>query len=84
VAATLSKKEFKMAVKINQDILEGKWKQIRGKVKQQWGKLTDDELDQISGRADELAGLLQERYGYSVAKAQQEVDEFARRLDRES
>ena len=73
-----------MAVKINQDILEGKWKQIRGKVKQQWGKLTDDELDQISGRADELAGLLQERYGYSVAKAQQEVDEFSRRLERES
>jgi uncharacterized protein YjbJ (UPF0337 family) len=61
---------------MNQDILEGKWKQLKGKVKQQWGKLTDDQLDQISGRSEELSGLLQESYGYSVARAQKEIDEF--------
>lgn len=70
-----------MSVKINQDILEGKWKQLRGKVKQQWGRLTDDHLDQISGRAEELAGLLQEHYGYTQARAQKEVDDFVHRMD---
>lgn len=72
-----------MNVKINQDILEGKWKQVRGKVKQKWGKLTDDQLDQISGRTEELVGLLQEQYGYSVAHAQKEVDEFITRMNRD-
>lgn len=72
-----------MSVKINQDILEGKWKQLRGKVKQQWGKLTDDQLDQISGRAEELSGLLQEQYGYTEARAQKEVDDFIYRMDKD-
>lgn len=72
-----------MSIKINQDILEGKWKQLRGKVKQQWGKLTDDQLDQISGRAEELAGLLQEHYGYSIARAQKEVDDFVHRIEKD-
>lgn len=70
-----------MNIKINQDVLEGKWKQARGKVKQQWGKLTDNQLDQISGKSEELVGLLQESYGYSVERAQKEVDDFVRRLD---
>lgn len=72
-----------MSVKINQDILEGKWKQARGKVKQQWGKLTDNQLDRISGRSEELVGLLQENYGYSRERAQQEVDEFVRKFEKE-
>ena len=72
-----------MSVKINQDILEGKWKQVKGQVKQQWGKLTDDQLDQLSGRAEELAGLIQEQYGYSTARAQKEVDDFVHGLDKE-
>jgi len=72
-----------MTVKINQDILEGKWKQAKGKVKQQWGKLTDNQLDQISGRTEELVGLLQESYGYSVDRAQKEVDDFVRRFEKE-
>lgn len=59
------------------DILEGKWKQIKGKVKQQWGKLTDDEIDQIEGKQEELVGLLQERYGYAKEEAEAE---FARWL----
>ena len=61
---------------MNRDVLEGQWKQIKGKVKQQWGRLTDDELDQINGRYDELVGLVQERYGYSRDEAANEVDMF--------
>lgn len=72
-----------MSVKVNQDILEGKWKQVKGKVKQQWGKLTDDQLDQISGRSEELAGLLQEHYGYSTARAQKEVEDFTHNLEKQ-
>ena len=66
---------------MNRDILEGQWKQFKGKVKQQWGRLTDDELDQINGRYDELAGLIQERYGYSRDEAANELDMFLKNLD---
>ena len=66
---------------MNRDVLEGQWKQLKGKVKQQWGRLTDDELDQISGRYDELAGLVQERYGYSRDEAYNEVDMWLNNLD---
>lgn len=58
------------------DILEGKWKQLKGKAQQQWGELTNDELDQISGKRVELVGLVQEKYGYARARAEQEVDDF--------
>lgn len=67
---------------MNRDVLEGQWKQLKGKVKQQWGRLTDDELDQISGRYDELAGLIQERYGYSRDEAMNELDMFLTNFDR--
>lgn len=66
---------------MNKDILEGKWMQMKGKVKQQWGKLTDDELDKMSGRYDELAGIIQERYGYSREEAANELDMFLTKLD---
>jgi uncharacterized protein YjbJ (UPF0337 family) len=62
------------------DVLEGKWKQLKGKVKQQWGKLTDDDLDVIDGKQEELVGLLQERYGYEKEKAEAE---FARWIERQ-
>jgi uncharacterized protein YjbJ (UPF0337 family) len=62
--------------KMNRDILEGKWMQVRGQVKQTWGKLTDNDLDRIHGRYDELVGLLQERYGYARDKAEKEVTHF--------
>lgn len=65
---------------MNTDILSGQWKQIRGKVQEQWGKLTNDELDQINGRRTELAGLLQERYGYAKDKAEREIDDFMSKL----
>ncbi len=63
---------------MNKDIMEGKWKQIRGKAKEWWGRLTDDDLDFIDGNQDQLIGKLQERYGYSRERATQEVNE---RLD---
>ncbi|MHB0866626.1 MAG: CsbD family protein [Thermoleophilia bacterium] len=56
------------------DILEGKWKQIRGDVKTWWAELTDDEIDQIGGKKDQLVGKLQEKYGWEKAEAENEVD----------
>jgi uncharacterized protein YjbJ (UPF0337 family) len=61
---------------VNSDMLRGNWMQIRGSVKQMWGKLTDDDLTQIDGNKDKLVGKLQERYGYSKEKAEQEVNHF--------
>jgi uncharacterized protein YjbJ (UPF0337 family) len=61
---------------MNRDILSGQWKQLRGEVKKQWGKLTDDELDQAEGQFDIVAGKIQERYGYTRDKAERELDTF--------
>jgi uncharacterized protein YjbJ (UPF0337 family) len=61
---------------MNRDILEGKWKQVLGEIKETWGELTDDELDQIGGRYDKLIGKLQEKYGYSREEAEEELDRF--------
>lgn len=58
---------------MNQDILSGKWKQMRGQVKQWWGKLTDDDLDRIDGAMDKLAGTLQERYGWERDEVEREM-----------
>ena len=59
---------------MNKDILEGKWKQIRGEAKSWWGKLTDDDLDRAAGKLDILAGLLQEKYGYTRQYATDEIE----------
>jgi uncharacterized protein YjbJ (UPF0337 family) len=59
---------------INQDILAGKWKQMRGELKTWWSKLNDDDFDRISGQKDKLIGLIQERYGYAREQAEQEVE----------
>jgi len=61
---------------MNENVLKGKWKQLRGKVREQWGELTDDELDQIAGKRDQLIGKIQEKYGYTWEEAKQEVDDF--------
>jgi uncharacterized protein YjbJ (UPF0337 family) len=55
------------------DILAGKWHEMKGKIKGQWGKLTDDDITRMSGRAEELAGALQQRYGYDKARAESEI-----------
>jgi len=64
---------------MNADILKGKWKEIKGEVKQKWGKLTDDDLTQIDGKEDQLLGLLQKRYGYAKDKAEEEYKGFISR-----
>jgi uncharacterized protein YjbJ (UPF0337 family) len=58
---------------MNKDILQGKWKQMRGEMKRMWGQITDDEFDKIEGDRDKLIGILQEKYGYSREKAEEEV-----------
>ena len=59
---------------MNKDVFEGKWKQIRGKAKGWWGKLTDDDLDRAAGKSDVLTGMLQEKYGYTRERAAQEIE----------
>jgi uncharacterized protein YjbJ (UPF0337 family) len=56
--------------------VEGNWKQMRGKVKEQWGKLTDDDLDVVAGRRDQLEGKIQERYGYAKDQVRRDVDDW--------
>jgi uncharacterized protein YjbJ (UPF0337 family) len=63
-------------VKMNQDRVEGNWKQLKGKVRQQWGKLTDDDFDQIMGDRQMLAGKIQELYGISKEEAEKQVRQF--------
>jgi len=61
---------------MNQDRLEGKWKQLKGKVRERWGKLTDDDVDVVAGKRDHLAGKIQERYGIARDEAERQVDKF--------
>ncbi len=60
---------------MNEDQIKGNWKQFKGKVKEQWGKLTDDDLDVIEGRTDQLVGKLQERYGIALQEAEKQYKE---------
>lgn len=69
---------------MNKDQLKGQWKQVKGKAKVRWGKLTDDDLTQIDGRAEQLQGKLQERYGYSKEKAKEECDSFCSESEAEA
>lgn len=66
---------------MNSDILKGKWKQLVGSVKTQWGKLTDDELDQVAGEKDRLAGLIQEKYGVTKDEANRQIDDWSKKHD---
>jgi uncharacterized protein YjbJ (UPF0337 family) len=61
---------------MNWDQIKGDWKQMTGKVKEKWGKLTDDDLTVVAGKRDQLAGLLEKRYGYAKEQAEKELDEF--------
>ena len=60
--------------RMNRDIFEGKWKEMRGQVKEWWGELTDDDLDKAGGKSDQIIGLLQQKYGYTREQAEQEFD----------
>ena len=59
---------------LNENVFEGKWKQIRGQAKEWWGKLTDDDLDKVEGKYDKLVGLLQEKYGYTQEQVKEEIE----------
>jgi len=61
---------------MNWDRIEGNWKQLKGKVKEQWGKLTDGDIDVIAGKRDQLIGKIQEQYGISKEEAEKQVDRF--------
>ncbi len=66
---------------MNWDQVEGKWKQLRGGIKEKWGKLTDDDLDRIAGSRDVFVGKLQERYGIAKEEAQKQADQWLRAQD---
>jgi uncharacterized protein YjbJ (UPF0337 family) len=59
---------------MNNDIFEGKWKQIQGQTKEWWGKLTDDDLERVEGKYEQFVGLLQEKYGYTREHAEEEIN----------
>ncbi|MFU8795372.1 MAG: CsbD family protein [Dethiobacteria bacterium] len=61
---------------MNEDILKGKWSELKGKAKKKWGKLTDDDLMVISGQKEKLVGVLQTKYGYAKEKAEEEYKSF--------
>lgn len=62
------------------DILKGKWKQLKGDMKKQWGKITDDELDTAEGSYDKLVGLIQEKYGKTKQQASDELDDLCSKI----
>ncbi len=59
---------------MNKDIFEGKWKQLQGQAKVLWGKLTDDDLKQVGGKYDKFVGMIQEKYGYTRERVEEEID----------
>lgn len=69
---------------MNADILKGAWRELRGKVKEQWGSFTDDDLDRADGRFDQIVGLLQKRYGYARDRAEEELKRFVQRCEAEA
>jgi uncharacterized protein YjbJ (UPF0337 family) len=67
---------------MNWDQIQGNWKQFAGKVRAKWGKLTDNDLQVVAGKRDQLAGVLQKKYGYAKEQAEKELDEFSKSLDK--
>ena len=64
---------------MNEDTIPGNWKQFKGKVKEQWGKLTDDDLDVIAGKRDQMVGRMQERYGIAKDEAEKQLSDWETR-----
>ena len=69
---------------MNWDQVAGKWKQVKGSVRERWGQLTDDDLERIAGQRNQLVGMIQERYGIAREAASKEVDEFLATYEAES
>ncbi|HEY7459713.1 MAG TPA: CsbD family protein [Xanthobacteraceae bacterium] len=65
---------------MNWDRIEGNWKQFKGKARQQWGHLTDDDLDVVEGNRQQLAGKLQERYGIAKDEAERQIDDWLKQI----
>ena len=65
---------------VNKEIMQGQWLQIKGKIKERWGKLTDDDLEKINGKREQLIGKLQTRYGIAKQKAEEEISHFEKSL----
>lgn len=66
---------------MNWDRIEGNWKQLKGKTIEQWGKLTDDDLDVVAGKRDQLSGVIQERYGVAKEEAERQVSDWEKRAE---
>jgi len=66
---------------MNSDRLKGQWTQLKGKVREQWGRLTDDDIDVVAGRTEQLAGKLQERYGIAKHEAERQIDDFCEKCE---
>jgi uncharacterized protein YjbJ (UPF0337 family) len=75
-ALQTQQKNRRNAMKTEQ--IKGNWQQLKGKIKERWGKLTDDDLKILEGKKDQLAGMLQKRYGYAKEQAEKEAEEFNR------
>jgi uncharacterized protein YjbJ (UPF0337 family) len=69
---------------MNEDRMKGNWKQFKGKIKEKWGDLTDDELDKLEGKRDILVGKIQERYGISKDQAATELDQMEKEYEQTS
>jgi uncharacterized protein YjbJ (UPF0337 family)/uncharacterized membrane protein YtjA (UPF0391 family) len=67
-------------IRMDWDRIAGSWTQMKGKLREQWGKLTDDDVAQLDGSREQLEGKIQERYGYGKDQARQEIDDWSRRL----
>jgi uncharacterized protein YjbJ (UPF0337 family) len=66
---------------MNKDMLKGDWNLIKGKIKEKWGKLTDDDLTEINGKKEQLMGAIQKRYGLAKEKAEQELNEWEKHCE---
>lgn len=66
---------------MNWDQIAGEWKNMKGKIREQWGELTDDDMDRIGGKKDQLVGTIQSKYGLAKEEAERQVDEFARKAE---
>lgn len=74
--STITLKNFTRKIFMNKDIIKGNWKEMKGKIRQQWGNLTDDEITKMHGSYEELEGALQKKYGYNKEAAEQQIKQF--------